>query len=202
MEIIGAGFGRTGTLSLKLALEILGFGPCYHMVEVFNTEKNPTHLDLWEQAAFGQKVDWQALFQHYRATVDWPGAAFYDQLLAVYPEARVILSIRDPEKWYQSACDTIYHHSQPQDTQFSRMVNQLVWQGTFSGRFLDKPYALEVFERHIATVQQQVPADKLLVYRVSDGWEPLCRFLQVPQPDQPFPRVNDTQSFQKQHLSD
>jgi len=199
MQLIGAGFGRTGTLSLKIALEMLGFGPCYHMIEVFNKEKNPTHLDLWDAVGRGEQIDWQELFKDYRATVDWPAATFYQELMACYPEAKVLLSVRDPEKWYQSAMDTIYTFGKPPDTQFANMVDNIIWEGTFGGRFPDKAAAMEIFQQHIAQVQQQVPPERLLVYQVQEGWAPLCNFLEVAIPDQPFPRVNDTESF-KQRL--
>ncbi len=197
MKLIGAGFGRTGTLSLKLALEIVGFGPCYHMREVFNTDKNPDHLDLWDAVGRGEKINWQDLFQDYQATVDWPAATFYQELLVCYPQAKVLLSVRDPEKWYQSVQDTIFSLGRPPDTQFQRMVDNIIWNGTFAGRFTDKAYAIEVFQRHIQEVQQHVPPDRLLIYTVPEGWTPLCSFLGVPVPDQPFPRVNDTASFQQ-----
>jgi hypothetical protein len=159
MQLIGAGFGRTGTLSLKIALEMLGFGPCYHMIEVFNKEKNPTHLDLWDAVGRGEQIDWQELFKDYRATVDWPAATFYQELMACYPEAKALLSVRDPEKWYQSAMDTIYTFGKPPDTQFANMVDNIIWEGTFGGRFPDKAAAMEIFQQHIAQVQQQVPPE-------------------------------------------
>src|SRR5919199_3150253 len=105
LEVIGAGFGRTGTMSLKVALEELGFGPCYHMTEVF---ANPKHVKFWEAAARGEPVDWEELFRGYRSSVDWPGAAFYEELMERYPDAKVILTVRDPDRWYESALNTIY----------------------------------------------------------------------------------------------
>src|SRR3712207_4417870 len=105
LEVIGAGFGRTGTMSLKVALEELGFGPCYHMSEAF---ENPEHVEEWEAAAQGKSIDWEELFSCYRATVDWPGAAFYEELIERYPDAKVILTVRDPDRWYESARTTIY----------------------------------------------------------------------------------------------
>jgi hypothetical protein len=105
MKVIGAGFGRTGTMSLKVALEELGFGPCYHMIELF---EHPEHVERWEAAVGGEPVDWEELFSGYQVTVDWPGAAFYKELSERYPEARVILTVRDPERWYESAWNTIF----------------------------------------------------------------------------------------------
>jgi hypothetical protein len=206
MRLIGAGFGRTGTKSLQAALEELGLKPCYHMTEVF---QNPTHMELWTDAAEGRPVDWKRLFQGYEATVDWPACAFYKELMEAFPDAKVLLSVRDPEKWYESAFNTIYgiahrfpfsvlKHVIPAARRMSRMVNGIIWKGTFQGRFEDKQYAIEVFNKHIEDVKKHVPADRLLVYEVKEGWEPLCRFLGVPVPqDKPFPRLNDTADFQR-----
>lgn len=203
LKVIGAGFGRTGTMSLKTALEELGLGPCYHMIEVFD---KPRHVELWQAAGEGKPIDWHELFDGYNSAVDWPTCAFYAQLMQAYPDAKVLLSVRDPERWYESVINTIYGTSRgvigsplgPDDRTFSRMVNTVIWQGTFGGAFEDKQHALAVFERHIQEVKDRVPADRLLVYDVKEGWEPLCRFLNVPAPtDKPFPRLNDTAAFQE-----
>lgn len=211
LELIGAGLGRTGTLSLKAALERLGFGPCYHMTELFG---HPEHTPTWEAAAHGDAVDWEAVFASYRATVDWPGAAFYDQLLERYPEAKVLLSVRDAERWYDSVANTIYQAGRlaqagrppgsADDSRFAaqirvgRLIDAMVWQGTFGGAFEDRARAIAVYEAHNRAVRERVPADKLLVFDVKEGWEPLCRFLgaSVP-PDEPFPHLNDTASFRQ-----
>ena len=108
LEVIGAGFGRTGTMSLKVALEELGFGPCYHMREVF---EHPEHIELWRAAMRGDPVDWERVLGDYRATVDWPGCTFYGELLERNPDAKVILTVRDPQRWYESVRDTIYRTS-------------------------------------------------------------------------------------------
>jgi hypothetical protein len=209
IKVIGAGFGRTGTLSLKLALEQLGFGKCYHMAELL---ENPQHVHFWEQANQGKPVDWEALFQGYQATVDYPGYRHYKQLMQYYPEAKVLLSIRDPEKWYESSYNTIYQAapSLGQKIQmalklpFSPRLRKLlrvfkmaggVWKGDFAGKFEDKAFALEVFHRHNEEVKRVVPAHRLLVYEVKQGWEPLCTFLNVPVPDAPFPKVNERADF-------
>lgn len=209
MKVIGAGFGRTGTASLKAALEWLGFGPCYHMLEVFD---NPSHLKLWEAAAAGEPVEWDEVFEHYEAAVDWPVAAFYEQLMEAYPEAKVVLTVRDPEKWYESTRSTIYHISRvtssplfsvvglfaPGPRRVSKMVNRVVWRDTFGNEFENKQHAIEVYERHNKEVKRKVPPEKLLVYEVSEGWEPLCEFLGVEVPkNEPFPHLNDAASFQK-----
>lgn len=200
VKIIGAGFGRTGTMSLKVALEELGYGPCYHMVEVF---ENPAHIELWNAAAHGDFVDWKKLFAGYKATVDWPAAAFYKELMEVYPEAKVLLTVRDPEQWYESTKNTIYSGprqvSTPIPAAISRppqMIEQLVWEGTFGGNFEDRQYAIELFKRHNKEVKEYVPSGRLLVYEVKEGWGPLCEFLRVKVPkDKPFPHLNDTESF-------
>ncbi|HEX6289914.1 MAG TPA: sulfotransferase [Herpetosiphonaceae bacterium] len=204
IKVIGAGFGRTGTSSLQAALEQLGFGKCYHMREVF---VHPEHPWMWLAATEGRPVNWDALFAGYQATVDWPGCTFYRQLMAHYPDAKVLLSVRDPAKWYTSALNTIYSSHRPSLENWLfrlnprtrhkwRMINN-IWKATFHGRFEDQAYAIDVFKRHNAEVQRAVPAERLLVYDVKQGWEPLCRFLGVPVPDTPFPHLNDTAEFQQ-----
>lgn len=202
MRVIGAGFGRTGTHSLKGALETLGFGPCYHMSEVF---EHADHAALWTAAAAGETVDWDAVFADYHATVDWPSAAFYIRLMEAFPDAPVILTVRDPESWYESCMQTIYPASAPgtdselvaNGNPMGAMIAAVVWNGTFHGRFRDRAYAVSVFQEHIREVQARVPAERLLVYEVKQGWEPLCRFLGVEVPATPFPHTNTTAEFQQ-----
>ncbi len=203
MKVIGAGFGRTGTMSLKVALEMLGLGPCYHMSEVF---EHPPHIAIWQDAADGKPVDWRALFAEYNAAVDWPACNYYRELMDVYPDAKALLTVRDPEKWYESAMNTIYFTNSletddPSLQQRYRMINNTVWRNVFDDRFDDKEHAISVFNRHIDEVKQHVPAERLLVYEVGQGWEPLCTFFGVPVPDEPFPRLNDTASFQQRSHS-
>ena len=212
IQIIGAGLGRTGTMSLKHALEELGFSRCYHMIELLG---NPEHVSHWEAAARGDTVDWDTLFQGYQATVDFPGCTYYRQLMDRYPQAKVLLSVRDPAAWYESCMATIYRAG-PSPVQkllmslklpFSprlrkmvrvfRLTRSVVWERQFDGRFEDRDHAIAEFERHNREVKETVPPERLLVYQVKDGWEPLCRFLGVPVPDKPFPRVNDRASFQE-----
>jgi Sulfotransferase domain len=194
LKIIGAGFGRTGTLSLKYALEELGFRPCYHMTELFS---KPGASEMWEAIARGAPVDWNTVFAGYQATVDWPACAFYKELMQAYPEAKVLLTVREPEKWYESARNTIYQVTDRNRlSPHARMINSLIWEGTFDCRFEDKAYAIAIFQRHIEEVRQFVPAEKLLVYAVKEGWEPLCAFLGVKVPvDTPFPHLNDREEF-------
>ena len=197
LKVIGAGFGRTGTLSLKHALEELGFGPCYHMSELFDKP----HVDeQWDAIVSGEPADWPAIFKGYQASVDWPACAFYKELMQVYPNAKVLLSVRDPEKWYESVASTIYRvsHLNPDHarTPHGHMVRTLIWEGTFDNRFEDKDYAISIFLRHNEEVKQHVPAEKLLVYNVKEGWEPLCAFLGVAVPaGKPFPHDNDRANF-------
>lgn len=206
VKVIGAGFGRTGTTSLKAGLEELGFDRCYHMSECF---KRPSHAPLWEDAFAGRLADWDAIFAGYQATVDWPGCALYKELMEVYPDAKVLLSVRDPDAWYESTLHTIYRVPEslllsllkpilPFARNLYRMVNALVWDGAFDGRFEDREHAIGVYERHNREVESHVPSERLLVYDVKQGWEPLCRFLDVPVPqDRPFPHLNDAAQIQR-----
>jgi hypothetical protein len=201
LKVVGAGFGRTGTLSLKNALEKIGCGPCYHMMEVF---PRPDHVAMWHRLAFGQGVDWDAIFSGFLATVDWPAARWWREIAAHYPAAKVLLSVRDPEAWYKSMTDTIYQpmsRPAPADApELVRMQNEMARKAilteTFDDRFTDKAHALEVFQRHNQEVRDTIDPKRLLVFDVREGWEPLCRFLEVPVPGEPFPRLNDTASTQ------
>ena len=200
LQLIGAGFGRTGTLSLKGAIERLGAGPCYHMLEV---ARHPGHADVWLRAADGESVDWDALFENFAATVDWPGCRFWRELREQYPEAKVLLSVRTPESWYESVSNTIYQVMsgageipEAARTQVA-MARKIVLENTFDGRFEDRAHAMGVFERHNEEVQRTVPSDQLLVYPVGAGWEPLCKFLGVPVPGDAFPHVNKSEGFQE-----
>jgi hypothetical protein len=218
VKVIGAGFGRTGTASIKAALETLGFGPCYHMTEVF---ANPEHARFWRAAWRGEPVDWDGILKGYEAAVDWPACTFYAELMERYPDAKVLLSVRDPERWYESTRSTIYELGRiSTGSPLSRlsfafffllvfgtfktgqgpMTEEIVWRGTFDGRFEDKRHAIEVFNRHNEEVRRRVPQDRLLVYEVKEGWEPLCEFLGVEEPDTPFPRLNDAAEMRRRIL--
>ena len=206
LKVIGTGFGRTGTLSLKLALEQLGFGPCYHMIE---TGQRPAHNALWLALARGESDDWRAILEGYAATVDWPAVFIWKELVTAYPDAKVILTLRDPEAWYTSAAQTIFARMQDYDEALKRddvgaidparrahmtMVNAVVVDKAFGGS-LDKGYAIDVFNAHNEEVRRTVPPEKLLAYEAGDGWEPLCAFLRVPVPEAPYPKVNTTEDF-------
>ena len=199
LRIIGSGYGRTGTMALKIALETLGYGPCYHMLEV---SKNPGHDELWREATDQGTADWDSIFANYQACVDWPACSFWKILWKYYPDAKIILSIRNPEDWYQSVNSTIYQiMKMPRKTKEEEvhrdMAYHLILERTFNSSFTNKEYAIDIFNNHIAEVKNKVPDDKLLVYETGAGWEPLCRFLQIPVPNQSYPHVNTTREFQK-----
>lgn len=201
LKVVGAGFGRTGTLSLKIALERIGFGPCYHMMEVF---PRPDHVARWHRLAFEQSMDWDEIFRGFHATVDWPAARWWREIAAHFPDAKVILSVRDPEAWYKSVTDTIYQPMKspapdgvPELVRLqSEMARKAILSETFDNRFEDKAHAIEVFQKHNQAVRDAIDPARLLVFDVREGWGPLCAFLEVPVPDEPFPRLNDTATFQ------
>ena len=198
LTAIGVGFGRTGTLSLKLALEQLGLGPCYHMVEVF---KNPQAPAFWANAAERRQADWEHIFDGYQATVDWPGATFWRELAQAYPQAKLILTVRDEDAWFASTQATIFQKSyEDAPDEFHQMLAKVIG-GLFDQKIHDKQRVLDVYRRHNEAVQRTVPPERLLVYNVAQGWAPLCRFLGVPAPDAPFPRVNSRDDFER-HVTD
>lgn len=199
LEIIGAGFGRTGTTSLKQALEDLGFGPCHHMLEI---REHPEQLPAWQRAAEGEHVDWDEVFAGYRSQVDWPGARYWRELALYYPDAKVILSVRDPERWFESVQETIWpfvrdRASNPREhaRAMAEMGAQAIVAQIFDGRIDDKEHAIAIFNRHIADVKATIEPERLLVFDAAAGWEPLCRFLGVPVPDEPYPRTNTREDF-------
>lgn len=197
LRVIGFGVGRTGTFSMKLALELLGFGPCHHMEEV--DIKSAEQIAMWKAAASGQ-VDWEKAYAGYTAAVDWPTAAFCRELAAAYPEAKFILTIRDPERWYASFSQTIFPLIQPtartppELLPFLEMVRAVIRKTGFQIPST-KEEILAAFHRHIETVTQIIPADRLLQFDVKEGWEPLCRYLGVAVPPSDFPRTNTTKDF-------
>jgi len=216
MKIIGAGFGRTGTTSLKAALEALGFGPSYRLDEVF---KHPEQVAFWEAARRGERVDWEGFFAGYGLAVDWPAFSFYGELMEAFPEAPVILTVRNPGRWYESVRSTIYGIHKlsagpapvrlafalaglfaPAVTGIARLADAILWDGLFDGRFEDRSYAIEMFHRHNEEVRRRVPPERLLVYDVKEGWAPLCDFLGVEVPDEPFPHLNHTREMRRRLL--
>lgn len=212
LRVIGAGLGRTGTTSLKLALERLLGAPCYHMLEVFG---HPEHVPPWHAAARGEPTDWDALFRGYRAAVDWPAAAFWKPLAERYPEALVVLSLRDPARWWESANATIFPAIRgemeregvrpqvvpplPEDApaflgDWHAMVTDLL-AATFGADPGDREACIAAFEAHVAAVRRDCAPERLLEWRVEEGWEPLCSALGVPVPGEPFPRANTREDW-------
>lgn len=199
LKVIGAGFGRTGTHSLGLALEKLGFGPCYNVPEV---SKNPGHTEIWNNAIDGKSVDWDKLFTSYQSAVEWPTVAFLSEVIQHFTEAKVVLTLRDPVSWYESASTTIFdgleisaQNPDPIKRERSGMLRRLILKRTFSNRYQEKEYAIEVYKRHNQQVLEIVPKERLLQFDVKDGWQPLCEFLQKPIPNEPFPWLNERVEF-------
>ncbi|HVV53109.1 MAG TPA: sulfotransferase [Polyangia bacterium] len=195
-RVIGAGLGRTGTHSLKIALERLLGGPCYHMVEVF---ERPADVAVWQAAANREPVDWRKLFDGYAAAVDWPAAAFWPQIAEAFPEALILFSTRDAEGWWKSADRTIFATFRrglgPREPPGWRQMITDVFGKTFTPGFLEEGPAKAAFERHAAEVRARAPKGRLLEWRAQDGWGPLCAALGVPVPDEPFPVSNTAEEF-------
>jgi hypothetical protein len=199
LRIIGAGFGRTGTMSLKLALEELGVRACYHMTEL---AAHPEHAPLWLALARGERVDLEELFAGYAAAVDWPACALWRELLTAYPSALVVLTVRNPAEWYGSFSRTILARSEnlppltsPSIRALYEVSREVILRRTFGGRANDAAYAIAVYNAHNAAVTAGVAPGKLLIYDVVSGWGPLCKLLGLPAPDQPFPHANFGDGF-------
>jgi sulfotransferase family protein len=210
MQVIGVGFGRTGTTSLKYALEALGLGPCYHMMDVMADARR---IRQWLAIGRGTPPDWGQIFAGYHSTVDWPAATYWRELADAYPDAKLVLTVRDPQAWYDSVRRTIFQSVidppgglrpvafrilaalSPNLRAFLAMTDACVQQPVFEGRVADRQYAISVFERHVDEVRAAFPPDRLLVYEVREGWAPLCAFLGRTVPDRPFPHENTTEAF-------
>lgn len=198
LKVIGAGFGRTGTTSMKEALELLGFDKCHNMSEVL---PSPAQIRYFDQLSRGERPDWDEVFTGFEAAVDWPSVTYYKELMAHYPDAKVILTTRDASGWHRSTAETIYLTSSavppwlrrvwPAINTWCQMIDRQIWQDTFNGKFADVDHATRVFEEHNADVVKHVPAERLLVHEAKDGWEPLCRFLGKPVPEVPYPHSNE-----------
>ncbi len=196
VAVVGAGVGRTGTHSLKVALEQLLDAPCHHMLEILG---DPTQVPAWTDAIEGRPVDWSAMLARYRAIVDWPGGAFWPELSAAYPDALVLLSVRDPESWYRSASNTIFlsfDRVPPEVKPWMDEVRKLL-HDRFSDRFDDPTAMMDAFERHNDAVRAGVPGERLLEWTPGDGWEPICERLGLPVPSEPFPVTNTTDEFRE-----
>ena len=195
LRIVGAGLGRTGTHSLKVALEQLLGGRCYHMVELF---ERPDDVPQWKKAAAGGEADWDAVFDGFVATVDWPGASFYDVLMERYPDALVLLSTRaDAEAWWKSANATIIPAISRVEDEPAPLEEMLfsVLAARFTPQWRDHDAAVAAYELHNDTVRRTVSADRLVEWSPGDGWGPLCQALGVAEPADPFPHVNTTSDF-------
>ncbi|ASU84226.1 hypothetical protein CDO52_16770 [Nocardiopsis gilva YIM 90087] len=203
LQVIGAGMPRTGTASMKAALEQLGFGPCHHMYEVI---QHPEQARRWSGVLTDDPVDWEYLFEGYRSAVDWPGSYFWRELVTAYPDAKVILTRRDPQRWYASCKNTIFEFCaatargdapplSPEHGEFQMKVLDRLFRTSFGAGMADFPAeepSIAGFERNNAAAIATVPADRLLIYEPGDGWEPLCEFLGVPVPaDTPYPHLNE-----------
>ena len=197
MKIIGAGVGRTGTYSLKLAINQLGLGPCHHMEEVLHNMD--VQVPLWVNATAGNP-NWTAIYEGYESAVDWPTAGFFRELNAAYPDAKFILTVRSPESWAASFSETIYRLLAGKDDAPPEMRAWLDMGSTVIAKTgfptgLDMQGLSTAFEAHNEAVKAEIPADRLLVYEVKSGWDPLCEFLDVPAPSDPFPRTNNRAEF-------
>jgi len=210
MKVIGAGYGRTGTKSLQIALEKIGYESCYHMEKLLT---NPGDVVHWKKAYKEEKVNWDELFADYNSIVDFPGAMFYKELANYYPEAKIILTVRDPQSWYESVKNTIYSFDPgvkfklrlvskmpfSSDARNLLKVIQLndksIWDKYFEGKFENKEYAINKFKNHIDDVKRAIPKERLLIFESKDGWEPLCKFLGKEVPNSPYPRSNQKENF-------
>jgi hypothetical protein len=207
VQIIGVGFLRTGTTSLKLALEKLGFDPCFHLRDL---QLDQSRAAEWAAVTHDpESADWKRLFAGYNSAVGTPTTTFWRQVVDAYPAAKVILTVRDPQHWYDSAASTIGEALDPP----SIPVRLLTWRPRRGrdhlgeihrfarqhegGQFTSRDEAVAAFEKHVADVRSHVPADRLLLFSVRDGWGPLCSFLGVPEPAEPFPRENDRATFRR-----
>jgi hypothetical protein len=176
---------------MKLALERLGLGPCHHMSEVM---AHPAQKVTWRSIAQGNTPDWEEAFAGYQSCLDWPSAHYWRQLSNYYPSAKILLTVRDAASWYESMVDTIFRvlnrSTDPESVGLALIASKV-----FAGKTDDRQHVIETFERNTAEVQAAFGEDRLLVFAIGDGWEPLCRFLGKPVPDVPFPRSNSRAEF-------
>lgn len=197
LRVVGAGLGRTGTSSLKVALEQLLGAPCYHMFEVL---AHPEHIEQWQLAADGGSPDWHRLFEGYAAAVDWPAASFWPEIAEAFPEAIVLLSVRPTDEWWRSADETIWAVSRrpaPPGTTFEQQQAMIraVLANRFTPQWSEEQPSKEAYDRHNADVRARVPKERLLEWAPRDGWGPICEALGLPVPEAPFPHTNSTADF-------
>ena len=190
LKVIGAGFGRTGTDSMRVALNILGFGPTHHMFELSD---NPDLYKRWINLAHGAKADWNSLFEGYSSCIDWPSAFYWRGLIDIYPDARVLLTWRSPESWWKSFENTILQvMKEPKE---KHPLAHFITDHVFDGKPNDRDHAIVVYNRHIDEVIATVSKDRLLIHKLGDGWETLCAHLDVPVPEENYPNQNATNDF-------
>ena len=202
MKLINAGLGRTGTTSLKAALETLGFAPVYHTTDLFTSPKD---MDVWEAAMEGETIDWRAFFSGYKVA-DWPAGLFYRDIINAHPDAKVMLTVRDPEQWFESINGTLQQLNSfnlpiPLVRRVKRFLETYAINNFFGGKVEDKAYMMRFFQQHTEAVKALIPSERLLVYSVREGWGPLCDFLGVDAPQQPFPRLNKREGFRELAMS-
>jgi len=207
MKVIGVGFGRSGTMSLKQALEDLGAGPCFHMIDLI---RNPDKVGPWHDAAIKGEKNWDEMFSGYESTIDWPGCSFWQELIEVYPDSPVLLNVRDFDGFYQSCQNTIWAVRQaaqagelaqdanrpPPSPQLWEVIGKLIWEQDFQGRFEDQEFTRRLYEDRIERIKSTVSPERLTVFQLgTDGWETLADMLGVDPPDTEFPHLHDTDEF-------
>jgi len=196
LRVIGTGFGRTGTDSMREALDVLGFGPCHHMHEIIAHEHQK---QMWRTLVQGAAPDWEKLFEGYNSCVDWPSAYYWRELIVAYPEAKVILTHRSAESWWASFEKTILAGLN-KSTDPQSLGLALIRDKVFGGKMNDKAHAMACYEANVKAVRETVPAARLLVHELGDGWEPLCAHLEVPVPIVAYPSANNAEAFAARHL--
>lgn len=210
MKVIGVGFGRTGTMSLKYALERIGAGPCLHMIDLI---RNHDLIEPWHDAVVkGHPPDWDRMLAGFDSTIDWPGCTFWRELTAAYPDVPVLLNTREFDGWYKSCQNTIYALRQaaltgqlepgagtedPPPPELWQIIGKLIWERDFQGRFEDVDWMRRMYAERIETIRAAIPAERLILLPLeeSPGWAPICDMLGVEEPDEPFPHLHDTNEF-------
>jgi hypothetical protein len=209
MKMIGVGFGRTGTMSLKAALDELGAGPCFHMIDLIMGEDKQRDLEHWIRVANDEPVDWHEVFEPWESTVDWPAASRWREIVAAFPDVPVLLNVREFDGFYESCENTILAVKEaamagelPEDAnregpapELWEVIEKLIWQGDFQGRFKDKEATRRLYFDRIETIRAEVPAERLVYWELGDGWGPLAEALGVDAPDTSFPHLHDTNEF-------
>jgi len=206
MKVIGVGFGRSGTMSLKQALGELGAGPCFHMIDLI---QDPSKVGPWHAAVFEGEMDWDAMFDGFESTIDWPGCTLWRDLIDAFPEAKVLLNYRDFDAFYRSLETTVYalrkaakegtlepDASRPQPVpELWEIIDELIFARDLQGSIEDRERVREICEQRLEEIQSTVPADRLTVWKLGDGWGPLCEMLDVHEPEHEFPHLHEAAEF-------